>query len=422
MSPKKFLNLTNGFIKKNINITHNDFLSFKKIVKKLKLNISNIPIITIAGTNGKGTTINLIYRFLLYYQYKVGMFISPCIFKINEQIVVDSYHPSDIDLINIIEYIKTDLKKINSNVTYFEFIFLITLKFFKLKKPNIILLEVGLGGLFDATNILNPIISVITTIDFDHQEILGNTRNKIGLMKAGIFRTNSIGICGDPKPPKSVILYAKKLNMPLLIQNKDFNFKENFFYWYWNSKKNFFNKLPIPNIPLQNASTALMVLEILQEFYNINILSHNVLIKILKNFNVIGRMQILNFYDKKIILDVAHNIQSTKYLKYFIQKKFYDKKIICLFSSLKDKKYKEMIRILDSLQAEWHFTFLQNEKRAASIKDMQSALFKKSFQHKSVISACQYLIYSLKSNDLLIIFGSFRVIKESLLFFKKIDI
>lgn len=412
MHPEKFAELVSDVTRVNIHFVDLGLERVKHVAEQLGLMHFDVPVVTIAGTNGKGTTTNLLHRLLTVQGHRVAMFTSPCIHTVNEQMVVGDKSPSDEDLLSTVERVRTVLT--GEELTYFEFVILTALQFFQDNQPDIVLLEVGLGGRLDATNIVDADVSVITTVDFDHQHLLGDTRDKIGLEKAGIFRTGNPAVCGDPNPPSSVLDHAKSLGVPIAIQGQDFSYQISGAHWAWQGNGQLLEQLPVPNIPVQNASTALMVLSHIPVAID---WSQEKIAAAMNHFGVTGRMQRFQL-GVEILLDVAHNPQSTQYLLEYLQAHPAQGKTVFLFSALKEKDHQTMLMPLYTLKAEWHFAGLPGE-RAAPVEVLKNILPEDAVEHENILVACQSLIQSLDCEDRLVIFGSFHTIAEVLPWLKQ---
>ena len=185
------------------------------------MSLSKPPkVITVAGTNGKGSVVSVMESFLCNAGVQVGSYTSPHLHRFNERIRLQGF-PCDDDFIcealSRIDAIRREV-----SLSYFEFATLAALWIFQRKRVSVALLEVGLGGRLDAVNILDPDVSVITSIGLDHQDWLGDNREEIGLEKAGILRQESIFVCGDPDPPLSVVRKARELSCISLYQGQEF--------------------------------------------------------------------------------------------------------------------------------------------------------------------------------------------------------
>ena len=170
-------------------------------------------VITVAGTNGKGSTVSFIDSIYRQSKYKIGRSTSPHLLKYNERYAIDGEEVSDETIIKAFELIETKRQEVT--LTYFEFSTLAALIIFAEAKIDLAILEVGLGGRLDSVNVVDNDVSVITNIAIDHTDYLGDTREAIGREKAGIMRTSRPCICGDQDPPHSLISYAKEIGAPI---------------------------------------------------------------------------------------------------------------------------------------------------------------------------------------------------------------
>ena len=207
-------------------------------------------VITVAGTNGKGSTCRLLEVALLKAGYRVGVYSSPHLIRYNERVRIQGELLNDEA--HVQSFAKIQQKK-TASLTYFEFSTLSALQLFKEANLDIVILEVGLGGRLDATNIVDPHLAVITSIDIDHVEFLGDNREDIGREKAGIFRENIPVIIGDPDCPKSILQQAKALNCQVVRRNVNWKYSVENNRFHWQSEFIDWQDLPMPQIPIPNA-------------------------------------------------------------------------------------------------------------------------------------------------------------------------
>lgn len=202
------------------------------------------PVVTVAGTNGKGSTVALLEAILLAAGYRVGSYTSPHLLRYNERIKVQGEAVPD-DLI-CQSFARIDAACREISLTYFEFGTLAAIDIFHHSELDIVLLEVGLGGRLDAVNAVDTDVAVITTVDIDHVNFLGPDRESIGFEKAGIFRSHRPAVCGDPEPPESVPARAKELAAPLYRIGRDFHYRMTDEGWSWWSDGRHYADLPHP--------------------------------------------------------------------------------------------------------------------------------------------------------------------------------
>lgn len=378
------------------------------------LNTSS-KIILIAGTNGKGTTARCLESLLLAQGLSVGTYASPHLTHYNERVRVNGQELSDqyhVDAFHLLEQGRKD-----TALTYFEYGTLAALAIFKRCEVDYVLLEVGLGGRYDATNIVTPFASVITTIDLDHKEYLGDTRELVAYDKAGIFRENTPAIIGDLNIPHTMTDYGDEINAKMVLSGSDFIFKEHADTFSWQYQQ--YNlELAKPAIPSQNAATALTTLSVL------NLLpSESVIKACLANLVVEGRFEQLS--DQPLVYtDVAHNPESARYLASKLLS-YKDKgfKIHALVAMLADKDKAGVLKEVSHLVDQWSLASL-NGPRGDSASNLQNAL--QSIPHNdikhsynSVAAALDVILPTQQNDTVLIVFGSFFTVAGAIDYFKK---
>ena len=251
------------------------------------------PTITVAGTNGKGSCIAYLEAIYRAEGYCVGSYSSPHILKYNERIKIDGKPVSDELICEA--FARIESVRGNTSLSYFEFGTLAALDIFKRSDLDVQLLEVGLGGRLDAVNIIDPDVSLITSIGIDHVDWLGATREAIGQEKAGIFRANTPAIVGDCNPPNSLLQNALDKDAQLYCIDKDFGFKKQTTTWDWFAGARRISQLPEPGLKgehqYRNASAAILAVELLAKSLPVSDRS----IRIgLKNIQLHGRFQLIN--------------------------------------------------------------------------------------------------------------------------------
>jgi dihydrofolate synthase/folylpolyglutamate synthase len=384
--------------------------SQERFLKKITHNhlIPSSTIITIGGTNGKGTTAILLEAILSKSGYRVGVYTSPHLLNITERFRVNKCTMTEKDF--CFYYERASLAYKNEQPNWFELLTYIMLDYFYAHSLDIMILEVGLGGQRDVVNMIEPDVSVITTVHFDHTEILGNTREQIGLEKAGIFRTGKHAICGDADPPASLIQHAEAIKAQLFLQGKDFHYevnKKNPAQWLWQYKTTIFRTLPIPQIPLQNASTVLMILECLKSTFSI---SEVAIIEALKTLHVPGRFQCLSQYPT-VIIDVAHNPESAMYLGKQLEKQKIDGKTHAIFGMAGRKAVEASIAPLMPYIHSWSLVDIVPEQPCSH---RAMAILKSAESFSSVEAALEKAKKLAKKHDRIIIFGSFLTVAAAM--------
>lgn len=379
----------------------------RQVYNRLDLNFSQTKVVLLAGTNGKGTSCHLMQQLLCAHGFNVGCYNSPHIHDYRERVTVNANWLSEqqhCDAFQAIEQARGDIA-----LTYFEFGTLAAIYLLAQQSLDYILLEVGLGGRLDATNIVEPDLSIITTIDLDHQDWLGTNREVIGFEKAGIFRTQGKAVCGDLNPPDTVKQQALEKQLDIVWQQQDFCYQMEPQYWSWQGKKNQFNHLNKPNMPIQNASTVLAGLEQLGLELDVNLVN-----SCLMDFQLAGRWQKISS-QPDVIIDVAHNPESIRFMQQQLKQYPHEGKKIAVLGMLKDKDIKTVINTIKSDFDAWYLADI-NQPRGAKAIDLQSELteFDKVSCHQSIQQAYQSALADAQPDDLIVAFGSFWVITDIL--------
>ncbi|MAD77234.1 MAG: bifunctional tetrahydrofolate synthase/dihydrofolate synthase [Rheinheimera sp.] len=367
-----------------------------------RADLAQLPgkVILIAGTNGKGSTARTLEQLLLAQGYRVGVYSSPHLLRFNERLRINAQDVDDDLWVEALS--KVEVLRKNIGLTYFEFTTLAAFAILKGQPVDFCLIEVGLGGRLDATNIVSPDISVITTIDLDHQDWLGNDLDSIGFEKAGVFRQDQSVVIGDLQPPQSVLARAAALNCAALRVNQDYFFQQATDSWNWQCGSANYQQLPLPGLPVQNVATSLAVLS------QLSLLPEQAeLARVLTTLSLSGRMQFLQ-HQPAIMIDVAHNPQSTRYLADRLAelKPAYNR-VIALVGMLKDKDIAQALAPLTSVIDQWHLSSLPGPRGAAASQLAQVLAQTDCQQHPDVASAFNDVRNLLQQDDLLVIFGSF---------------
>ncbi|WP_426879222.1 bifunctional tetrahydrofolate synthase/dihydrofolate synthase [Glaesserella parasuis] len=390
----------------------------RKVAEELDLLKPAPYVITVAGTNGKGSTCKLLEMALLKAGLKVGVYSSPHLIHYNERVRIQGQAVGNADLITTFDYIEQHK---SASLTYFEFGTLAALDLFRKAKIDVAILEVGLGGRLDATNIVDPDFAVITSIDIDHVEFLGDNREAIGREKAGIFRPNIPVVIGEPDCPQSILDYAKELQCHVFRRDIDWTFSAESDRLQWQSKTKSLT-VPLPKIPQPNCATALAVLTQLPFE-----LSDEILAQAVEEAKMTGRFQLLGEQDfakfsqnrplAQVFIDVGHNPHAARYLAdrlaEWVQP---NRKIYAVFSALVDKDLSGIVEPLEELIDEWYCAGLQGYRgqSGAEVKNkLLTALPNaKAVAYENVIEASQVLFETASEQDIILVFGSFHTVAD----------
>ena len=391
----------------------------------------NYPIITVGGTNGKGSTCAYLEQILLAAGYKVGCHTSPHVIDFTERARfngVDATEEQLVPLFHAVECVRQQSPEIS--LTYFEFTLLVFMCWFDAQQPDAVVLEVGLGGRLDATNVFESAAAVITSVDIDHVGFLGDTREAIGFEKAGIFRAHQPAVCADPNPPQSLIDHANAIGADLKLINRDFSYQviqdDQRKQWRFIGEHSTRNSLAMPamrgDYQLANASAALAALDALRE--QLPVTQQAVRVGI-SNAVVRGRFQVLPG-QPTTILDVAHNPHAARALAKNINQMGYAPYTHAVFGAMADKDIGQVLRIMRDVVDHWYVCDLPSA-RAATAEQLRAILLDSGFvadqDHSvqtfdSVQSALAHLSASVPTqvspNDRIIIFGSFVTVEQAL--------
>ena len=370
------------------------------VFRNLQLDFSQRIIITVAGTNGKGTTCALIEQAILASSQSVAVFSSPHLLDYRERVRIGGAMLTEED--HCQAFLKVDQARGEISLTYFEFGTLAALQLMADSCAKTLLLEVGLGGRLDAVNIVDPTIAVITSIDLDHQDWLGDTKELIAIEKAGIFRANIPAVIGEPQPPTTLRDAAFDYQVKPLWQGSDFHFQIDAKGFHWQGKIGRYDNLPIPNIPAQNASTALQIIEILGLQ-----LDNRQMAQVFNQTRLPGRRQVIQ-NKPTVILDVAHNPQATNLLAFDIKNMKY-KRVIAVVAMLADKEINATLAPMLPVVSIWHCASLDVPRGAKSSTLVSAVLSseQKVLDYGSVEVAYKCALENAEKDDLVIVFGSF---------------
>lgn len=384
----------------------------KAVASSMSLSLNESLVITVAGTNGKGTTCRLLEQALLAQGKHVAVYSSPHLTDYRERVRHNGELASEKAFVDAFEFVEG--ARGDTTLTYFEFGTLAAMKMMRDWCVDVAILEVGLGGRLDATNIIDTDLAVITTIDLDHQDWLGNTREKIAREKAGIMRKDGKAVIGELFPPSSLYDVANELTVSARWATQDFvtEVADDYSEWSWKGKEEYFAHLPYPNIPLQNASTALAALEVLKLLPD-----EPVLRDILSKTTMPGRQQVIS-QKPLVVVDVAHNPQATKAMKQWLER-YSVRHMRVVVGMLKDKSIAETLEPLSGLQASWYAASTSGP-RGCQASVLENALVNAGASidnidtFDDVLTAYQRALADYQDGELILVFGSFVTVADVL--------
>jgi len=349
-------------------------------------------VITVAGTNGKGSTVSFIDSIYRQSKYKIGRSTSPHLLNYNERYAIDGEDVSDKVIIKAFERIETQRQDVT--LTYFEFSTLAALIIFAEAKIDLAILEVGLGGRLDSVNVVDSDVSVITNVAIDHTDYLGDTREEIGREKAGVMRTSRPCICGDQNPPQSLLSYAKEIDTPVTFVSEGYP----------------------GEVGLEGAHqriNAAVAIETVKKLLDKFPVSGEMIFDGVRKATIKARFEKRRIGDKTIILDVAHNPDAVKALVETLSES--PMETVAIFSALIDKDIIDMVNVASESIKHWYLVPLSSDRA------IESTELKKKFSEPSSTTICEDMYsaiemsLALSNAERVVIFGSFYTIADATL-------
>jgi len=385
----------------------------REVYGRLGLQLS-CPVITVAGTNGKGSTCALLEAVLAASGRKVGLYMSPHLLRYHERVRIGGREALEAELTEGFQAVEAARR--GEPLTYFEYGTLGALWAFAQAAPDALVLEVGLGGRLDAVNVLDADCAVITSVDVDHIEYLGATRESIGREKAGIFRRGRPAVVADPAPPNSVLAAAAECGAQLLQIGRDFDLRTHPGQWDFRGPRGSRHSLAYPAMrgarQVRNAAAALAALDAL---YPRIAVSMQDVRRGLAQAVVPGRFQVLPGRPQTI-LDVAHNPEAARALADNLGASGFAAQTMGVLGMLRDKDLAGVIRAVAPRITAWHLGSLGGA-RGASAAQLARALVQAGVeapaaQHASVAEAFSAARGQAGENDKIVVFGSFLTVAE----------
>ena len=386
----------------------------KAVAERMGLKF-DCPVITVAGTNGKGSTCAMLEAILMEAGYRTGVYTSPHLVHFEERCRVRGDIVSATDLVANFARVESARCQNGAEIslTYFEFTTLAILQLLADAKLDVVILEVGLGGRLDAVNILDADCAVITSVDLDHMEFLGSDRESIGFEKAGIMRAGKPVVVSDPVPPQSVLDHAASLGADLWRFGEDFNFSGDKLQWSWAGRGRRYAGLAYPALrganQLVNASGVLAALTALRDRLPVTAQSVR---NGLSMVELPGRFQIIPG-QPALVLDVAHNPHSVAALTENLDAMGFYPCTHAVFGAMADKDVAPMLARVGPLVDKWYFTDLPTP-RAATGEALQAKWQAGNTRadatanaYKTPESALAAAVKAANPADRIVVFGSF---------------
>ena len=376
------------------------------------------PVIMVAGTNGKGSTCAMLESILLRAGYKVGLYIKPHFLDFNERARINGELASDAALVEAFDTVEASRAGID--LTYFEFTTLAIMHLLAGAAIDVAILEVGLGGRLDAVNVIDADVAIVTSVDIDHTEFLGTTRDAIGFEKAGIFRPGKPAICSDPVPPASLVAHAEAVKADLWLLGRDFNYSGDKQQWNYGGRSQRRNALAYPSLrganQLLNAAAALAALEVLRLVLPVgaqDVRSGLVTVELPGRFQVLpGR--------PTVILDVAHNPHAASALAQNLGNMGFHPYTYAVFGSMQDKDVDGVVQAMAAHVDHWCLAALPSPRSAPAaqlalaVEPRRPADAKEGewscSQFSDPAHAFAHAMSRAGENDRIVVFGSFHTV------------
>lgn len=386
--------------------------------QRLKLPRIANKIITVTGTNGKGSTCAFLASLVAQQGLTVGVYSSPHLLQYNERVRINGHDVSDEQLCEA--FTAVEQARGATSLTYFEMGTLAAFWLFAHSALDVVILEVGLGGRLDAVNIVDADVAVVTNIGLDHNDWLGDTRDSVAYEKSGIFRTGHPAVCGDLDPPEQLLTQAARLITPLLLRGRDFDLAETEHCWHWRGLDNQgqalqLQNIPLLSLPLENAALALQVYALLDLSWQ-----PEQLLQALSTTRMQGRLQEVHIdwqgRSLRLLLDVAHNPHAAHYLAQRLKSQPIAGQRLAVLGMLDDK---DLSGVLDAMHApisDWAVAALPSP-RSCKIERLELALQQRQARvtaYASIAQAIEAQCAKAGTNDQIIIFGSFFTVAEAL--------
>ncbi|SQF97612.1 folylpolyglutamate synthetase [Paucimonas lemoignei] len=390
----------------------------RQVAQQLGLTRPAPRVITVTGTNGKGSTCAFLASLLRAQGLKVGVYSSPHLLRYNERVQVQGVEATDLELCDafaVVEAARGDV-----TLTYFEMGTLAAFWLFEQAALDVAVLEVGLGGRLDAVNLVDSDIAVVTSIGVDHADWLGDTRESVAFEKAGIFRADRPAVCGDPLPPTPLLDKAQELNCPIWVRGREFDLSIGDRHWSWvgqdgQGQRVELHDLPLLDLPMENAALALQTFLLLGMAWEPEQIR-----AALDATRIIGRLDRRSFiwHGKRLnlLLDVGHNPHAAQFLASRLAQRAITGQRFAVFGLLADKELEGVVAELASSIENWAVAPLPTS-RSRPAADLQAALQNlgaKVTSYQSVALALEAQCAHATADDEILLFGSFYCVAEAL--------
>jgi len=390
----------------------------QKVLARLQLGKLAPRVVTVTGTNGKGSTCAFVASMLRAQGLKVGVYSSPHLLRYNERVLIDGQEASDEHLCEAFAAVEAARGEIS--LTYFEMGTLAAFWLFQQSGLDAVVLEVGLGGRLDTVNVVDADLALVTSIGVDHVDYLGDTRELVAFEKAGIFRQGKPALCGDLDPPQPLLDKARELAAPLFLRGRDFDLESAEGVWHWrgvtlDGTAVQLRDLPLLDLPMENATLALQAYLLMGLPWDAGQIRQALLAT-----RITGRLdrRMVHWQGKQVelLLDVGHNPHAAEYLARRLSARPLQGRRLAVFGLLGDKDLGGVIAPLQALVDEWAVAPLDTP-RSRPAAELASALTNCGATVKSYASvdaALEGQCAQATADDQILLFGSFFCVAQAL--------
>ena len=390
----------------------------QKVLARLALGKLAPRVVTVTGTNGKGSTCAFVASMLRAQGLKVGVYSSPHLLRYNERVLIDGQEASDAQLCEA--FAAVEAARGDISLTYFEMGTLAAFWLFHRSGLDAVVLEVGLGGRLDTVNVVDADLALVTSIGVDHVDYLGDTRELVAFEKAGIFRQGKPALCGDLDPPQPLLDKALELAAPLFLRGRDFDLASAESGWHWRGTtadgvQVELRDLPLLDLPMENATLALQAYLLMGLPWDAGQIRQALL-----DTRITGRLdrRMVNWQGKRIelLLDVGHNPHAAEYLARRLSAQPLKGRRLAVFGLLADKDLGGVLEPLQGLVDEWAVAPLQTPRSrpAAELAGALTNLGVAVKSYASVDAALEGQCAQATADDQILLFGSFFCVAEAL--------
>ncbi|KQQ62358.1 bifunctional folylpolyglutamate synthase/dihydrofolate synthase [Pseudomonas sp. Leaf127] len=390
----------------------------RQVARQLGLTRPAPRVITVTGTNGKGSTCAFLAALLQAQGLKVGVYSSPHLLRYNERVQVQGEQASDAQL--CAAFTAVEAARGGITLTYFEMGTLAAFWLFEQAQLDAVVLEVGLGGRLDAVNLVDADLALVTSIGLDHADWLGDTRESVAFEKAGILRAGVPALCGDLDPPAPLLERAAELACPLSLRGRDFDLSIEARGWHWQGRDRAghpleLREVPLLDLPMENAALALQAYAQLDLPWQADVLR-----QALRDARIVGRLdrRVVRWQGKTLtlLLDVGHNPHAARFLAQRMAQRPLSAGRLAVFGLLSDKDLEGVVGELQGSIRHWAVAPLPTP-RTRPVVQLQSTLQNLGANvtsYQDVAQALQAQCVEATADDEILVFGSFYCVSEAL--------